>query len=287
MQDDLRTSGATVAVLVAEIRPAVLTGTRPDPETLGAVSEQTRLSEERIQCAKGAVVKRIGGSILAVFETAERAVRAAVTIQEDVARTVGQAVAVRIGICRGAMAIDGRDVLPDTLNTASILTAIAGAGEIFLSGETRDALPEDMQASTRLIREGAPAAAAYEYVWQKGDMTMRPLSFQRSSTITLEVSCGGRTFELGPARARLTLGRSNDNDVVIDEHYVSRHHAEIVVRSDKFYLLDRSTNGTMVKADGGDMLVVRREEIVLSGVGAIHLGSQSTTPVRYRARGAV
>jgi hypothetical protein len=287
MQDDLLRSRANVAVLVAEIRPVLLTGGRPDAAALGAVSEQARFAEERIRTGRGAVVKRIGGSILGAFDNVERAVEAAVGIQEGVAGLVGQAVSVQIGICCGSMTVDGGDVLSDALNAVSALAAIAGPGEIFLSGQAKDALPSDLQNRTRMIREGAPVASAYEYVWQQGDMTMRPFSFQRSTALTLEVSWGENNFELGSGRERLTLGRSNDNDLVIDEHYVSRHHAEIIVRGDKFYLLDRSTNGTMVKADGGDMLVVRREELVLSGVGAIHLGSQSTTAVRYRARGGV
>src|SRR5690348_7157240 len=43
----------------------------------------------------------------------------------------------------------------------------------------------------------------------------------------------------------ITIGRADDNTVVIKEGNVSRHHCEIVRRADGAYILrDASTNGT-------------------------------------------
>ena len=56
----------------------------------------------------------------------------------------------------------------------------------------------------------------------------------------------------------------------------------MVLRGDKFLLVDRSTNGTWVLTDGGDTFRVTREEITLAGSGRILPGRQNLEPLRYR-----
>lgn len=50
-----------------------------------------------------------------------------------------------------------------------------------------------------------------------------------------------------PIRASITLGRKEDNSIVLNDQFVSSHHAKLFVRNDEFYLEDLgSTNGTFV-----------------------------------------
>jgi len=55
---------------------------------------------------------------------------------------------------------------------------------------------------------------------------------------------------LGPEialSAAVTLGRSSDNSVTLDDRYVSGEHAQIYLREGRRFLLDRgSTNGTLL-----------------------------------------
>lgn len=54
---------------------------------------------------------------------------------------------------------------------------------------------------------------------------------------------GSRTMDLG--RDSFTIGRKVDNDLVLDDHTVSSHHARIVRVQSVFFLEDlQSTNGT-------------------------------------------
>ena len=53
--------------------------------------------------------------------------------------------------------------------------------------------------------------------------------------------------EIPIAKDTLTIGRMEDNDVVIDNLAVSRHHARLVREKDNYYLEDLSShNGTFV-----------------------------------------
>lgn len=45
---------------------------------------------------------------------------------------------------------------------------------------------------------------------------------------------------------KVTVGKANDNDLVIGSPYVSRYHADIIIENSRAVLYDHSTNGTWV-----------------------------------------
>lgn len=60
----------------------------------------------------------------------------------------------------------------------------------------------------------------------------------------------GRPCEVLLNRPEVTLGRARDNDVILDDPRVSRHHARIVLRYGQFVLQDLgSTYGTQVNGE--------------------------------------
>jgi pSer/pThr/pTyr-binding forkhead associated (FHA) protein len=83
------------------------------------------------------------------------------------------------------------------------------------------------------------------------------------------------------------MGRDESNRVVINHPRVSRLHARIEMRKDKFILVDQSTNGTHVHRLDGRGVLLRRDEIELTGEGVISLGqaSDADSPhtIRYQA----
>ena len=76
--------------------------------------------------------------------------------------------------------------------------------------------------------------------------------------------------------AQITIGRSVDNDVVIDNKLASRHHAIIQKIKDAYFLKDEnSTNGTFlngkkipegkyVRLNSGDKITVGNMSLVIS-----------------------
>ncbi len=74
----------------------------------------------------------------------------------------------------------------------------------------------------------------------------------------------GREFPI--SKTLLSIGRGLDNDLVIDDPRVSRHHAQVTFRHGHYLLRDlRSTNGTFVNAQTVDAVVLASGDIVSIG----------------------
>ena len=70
----------------------------------------------------------------------------------------------------------------------------------------------------------------------------------------------------------VTIGRADENDVVVKGHLSSRLHARIVIGCSNFVLIDQSTNGTFVQTGDGQELFVHEDFLQLKGQGMIGLG---------------
>jgi len=68
------------------------------------------------------------------------------------------------------------------------------------------------------------------------------------------------------------IGRGNSCDIIISGDLISRFHAKIGCRREKFILTDQSTNGTFVRTLDGQNYFLRQEELALFGSGVISLG---------------
>jgi hypothetical protein len=74
----------------------------------------------------------------------------------------------------------------------------------------------------------------------------------------------GREFPV--SKTLLSIGRGLDNDLVIDDPRVSRHHAQITFRHSHYLLRDlRSTNGTFVNDQPVEAVVLASGDIVSIG----------------------
>jgi pSer/pThr/pTyr-binding forkhead associated (FHA) protein len=73
-----------------------------------------------------------------------------------------------------------------------------------------------------------------------------------------------RDFQL--TKALLSIGRGLENDLVIDDPRVSRHHAQITFRHGHYLLRDlRSTNGTFVNKQPVEAVVLAPGDLVSIG----------------------
>jgi general secretion pathway protein A len=88
----------------------------------------------------------------------------------------------------------------------------------------------------------------------------------------LVVVAEGRTIGEMPLRmGRTIIGRTADNDLQIDSRFVSRHHCQIVTKSDGCVVEDlNSTNGIVVKAkrvrrhslNDGDVITIGKHDLL-------------------------
>lgn len=102
----------------------------------------------------------------------------------------------------------------------------------------------------------------------------------------LEVRVGNRIMNMSQKRPILTMGRKNHNDLVIRSSNVSRTHAYIVYLEDSYTLYDFSMNGTCVRIDGEEEILLKNDKYRLRGRGFVQLGRSidpnSKNLIRFR-----
>lgn len=231
----------------------------------------------------GVLVKTIGDEILVRFPTAERAVSASISMQEELTADTTSAVRLqmRMGLQWGPVILESGDVFGDAVNVAARMSAIARAGQIITTRETISALPEALAARTRLfdttqVKGKQDSLVIYEVLWEEeGNATVFVAStgpgIRSEAPATLELSYQDNTqkVELG---STVGIGRAETCEFVVASPLASRVHARIESRRGKFVFIDQSTNGSYVRTEDGNIVYLRREELPLWGSGAISLG---------------
>jgi len=90
--------------------------------------------------------------------------------------------------------------------------------------------------------------------------------------VVVDVRQPGRAGErLDVSRGTVRIGRAEDNDLMLDDDRVSRHHGQLAARQGTIVYSDLgSTNGSFVNG-------VRVTEIVLGPGDVLHLGGSTLT----------
>jgi class 3 adenylate cyclase len=99
------------------------------------VAEHNRKASGAIDRHRGRLVKTTGDGVLAQFDGAERAVRAAAAIR-TATRELG--IAIRVGVHTGEVELTADDVRGITVHVAARIMAAAGPDEILVSATVRD-----------------------------------------------------------------------------------------------------------------------------------------------------
>jgi len=231
----------------------------------------------------GTVIKTIGDEVMSTFPSVDQAMRAAVMMQSritsDSRREDTIPVSIRIGCHYGPVVQEQNDIFGAAVHTANRMTSQAKAKQIVISGETVSLMSPELKKQTRQIdvatvRGRLDEVALYELLWNPEEATsMLPtIEWENRKASRLTLSFRDQTVELDDKRKSVTLGRADDNDLVIKGNLISRIHAKIEMRRGKFVLIDQSTNGTFIENVQGEERFVRRDTTELHGEGVIGLG---------------
>jgi adenylate cyclase len=238
----------------------------------------------------GTVIKTIGDEIMATFPTANDALNAASRMQHDIRthaelKVEGQPIAIRIGGHFGPVVLENRDIFGAAVHTANRMTSQAKAGQIMVTSAIVERLAPEWQSAVRQIdvatlKGKTSEDELYEVLWQKEDATsMLPAIAlgaaardKKQHPRRLRIRFQGQEILLDEARTSITIGRAEENDVVIKGNLISRLHAKIELNRSKFLLVDQSTNGTFVTTREGEEAFVRRDTMQLKGEGMIGFG---------------
>jgi hypothetical protein len=242
-----------------------------------------------VQANAGEVIKTIGDGVMSRFLSADAAATAAIRLHEAMAldrRLKSNNLRLRIGFHIGPVIEEDDDLYGDAVNVAARMTSQAKAGQIITSRQTVQMLNKMHGATARMVDQTRVKGKArlmdiFEITWgQPEELTIMrdnvcemvtPVSRQHT-LMTLKLQRQHISIDL--ENAIVTLGRNPTNRLVINNPEVSRLHARIEFRKDKFILIDQSTNGTYVYPVGQKMLYLRRDEVLLEGRGFFSLGQE-------------
>jgi len=234
----------------------------------------------------GSVIKTMGDEVMSTFPVADDAMNAAKQMQETISsdeslRHSDGHVAIRIGCHFGPVVQENRDIFGSAVHTANRMTSQAKAQQIITTSATVEQLSEEWRGMVRqidvaVVRGKADEVALFEVLWQPDEATsMLPtvgLGQPVSRTKRVRLKFKDQEVTVGEGRKSATLGRAEENDLVVKGNLISRVHARIETSKDRFTLVDESTNGTFVQADSGEEIFVRRDSTLLTGEGVIGLG---------------
>lgn len=251
----------------------------------------------------GTVIKTIGDEIMATFPTANDALNAASRMQHDIRthaelKIEGQPIAIRIGGHFGPVVLENRDIFGAAVHTANRMTSQAKAGQIMVTSAIVERLAPEWQSAVRQIdvatlKGKTSEDELYEVLWQKEDVTSMLPAIALGAAARdkvhhprrLRIRFQGQDIILDDTRPTISIGRAEENDLVIKGNLISRLHARIELTRNKFLLVDQSTNGTFVATREGEEAFVRRDSMQLKGEGLIGFGrvpeNGSSLTIRY------
>ncbi len=240
----------------------------------------------------GSVIKTMGDEVMSTFPSADDAMNAGSQMQKRITNNDTLAgnsvhVSIRIGCHFGPVMVEDRDIFGAAVHTANRMTSQAKAGQIITTAVTVEQLSGEWRALVRQIdiatvRGQSDEVAVFEVLWQPEEATsMLPAidmaSAPERTKHELHLSFGDTNVVLGDSGvSSATLGRADENDIVIKGKLISRIHARIECKKNRFTLIDESTNGTFVQRADGEEFYVRRDSTELTGTGIVSLGKVAT-----------
>ena len=278
-----------VAILFADVVGSThLYDSMGDESARETVQQCVDIMKQATDQYGGSVIKTMGDEVMSTFPSADDALNAASQMQQRITNNPevgsdGVHVAIRIGCHFGPVVVADRDIFGAAVHTANRMTSQAKAGQIITTAVTVEQLGSAWKARVRqidvaIVKGQSDEVAVFEVLWQPEDATsmlpsIKLQSPQSATTRKLNLQVGDQFVIMGEGcLTNATLGRADQNDVVVKGKLISRVHARIEMVKNRFVLVDESTNGTFVQRDDGEEFYVRRDSADLSGSGIISLG---------------
>ena len=252
---------------------------------------------EAVERFDGILVKTIGDGVMATFLTADAAFRCAEAIVAGMRcaeREGDRPLGVHVGFHFGPVIEANGDVFGDTVNVAARLVGLAENQRIYTTESTVDHVDPTLRARLRRLGQVEirgrrdpvvlfEVTTGYETVTRWVDV---PREEEPGPTgAWLKISCRGKEHLLHGDRGLLTIGRDASNDLVLQSLAASRFHARVERRKRGWYLVDRSSNGTLVESDAGRAKRLRGEDLRIEGSGTFRIGNgedaRPDEPIHY------
>ncbi len=258
---------------------------RGDLSGVAMVQRFVDQAEPSIRRHQGRIVKTLGDGILAYFEDATAAVRAAAELQQEfaalnVGRATGDRIELRIGINYGTGFVKESDIFGDVVNIASRLEELARPNQIVVSAPVAEAARAAGYALAEVgpleLRGKAGTQPVYEVVWQAAGKAGPPHAY----TLLLLDPSGAPTAEYPLVRAETLLGRREGDIRFPRDALMAPQHARFSLEEGALWAEDLSPTGVFLRLRhpvvlaAGDTFLIGKElvEFQFGGAGAGEAG---------------
>ena len=264
-------------------------------ESLGDVEAERSIAQSLRTLSRiclehqGCVIKTIGDEIMCRFDTVDALAACSIAMQRtfsDSSEGSSTAHSIKIGLHLGPTIMRNEDVFGDSVNIAARLVEYARRDQIICTTSTWQEV--NQAALTQLHVKGRSLSAIpikgkpqrqaiHEILWRTEDSELTrlitlPHTINRPQPWQLRLNYFGVTLILSPDKPSIALGRGQQCGLPVSITSASRAHAKISSNQGQVILLDQSTNGTFVKAEGQEEMQIHRQSIPLRGKGVISLG---------------
>lgn len=224
----------------------------------------------------GILVKTMGDGTMSYFSHALDAIRCAVYIQKGIAklnknRKTAVPVQIRIGVHTGSGIVEKHDIFGDVVNVAARFEGLANPDEIYFSEDTFNALSDKEEINCRFIKKSRVKGKSQPYkiyraFWKEGEF--EKAAFEGYSLKLRESGGAKRTIPI--SKNEITIGRTDENDVVLDSFYISKLHARLIWEQGSFYIEDvNSKLGTLVNGEKISRIKLKNNDEIQLGATRI------------------
>lgn len=270
---------SSACILISDITGSTqLYEVESNTDALTQISAVLTRMRQIIEDLGGHCVKSQGDDVLSHFNQPEHAFQAA---QKMIYEDWPGELSVHVGLYYGEFLTQDGDIYGPPVNTAARLASLAKPKEMLLGDECFDLLEPDSQKHLTLIGElqlKGQFRATRVYACSAIDMSKTTVAFankggDRASRIdTARFSYLEQKWQISEGET-LSIGRSGDNDIVLDQAWVSRQHGVVSVRRGQLEFTDHSSTGSVLQSGDGAEITVHRRATLLNGNGLIFLGS--------------
>ena len=270
---------SSACILISDITGSTqLYEVESNTDALNQISAVLARMRQIIEDMGGTCVKSQGDDVLSHFDQPEQAFQAAQKmIYEDWAGELS----VHVGLYYGEFLTRDGDIYGPPVNTAARLASLAKPKEMLLGDECFDLLESESKKHLTLIGElqlKGQFRPTRVYACSAIDMSKTTVTFankgpDRASRIdTARFSYLEQKWQISEGQT-LSIGRSADNDIVLDQAWVSRKHGVVSVRRGQLEFSDHSSTGSVLQSGDGSEITVHRRATLLHGNGLIFFGS--------------
>lgn len=279
---------AALGILFADVSGSTkLYESQGDKKARALIAQVIRLMTDATAKNDGTLIKTIGDEVMCRFPGPDETAQAALDMVESVAGAAigaaGVSLAIHVGFHFGPVVLEERDIFGDAVNLAARMVNLAKRDQVLTTAATVALLSPRLRKAARQIDRAAVRGKkdpidVYELVWQEAESTQvvgsvwavpAQVAVAKSRLV---IMMGGQEYEVSDTHPSLTVGRGEQNELVIPNHQASRLHARIDYRNGRYLLSDQSINGTWVLEASKEARLVRHDSVDLAGSGMLAFG---------------